>query len=86
MLHFSSNHNISGTLSPIKSLWSGEDLKSNIDNLNESNKSLVPVPDSTKNVMDMEEATASKHIPKLCDCLKGACEVEEAGGATLNNS
>ena len=57
-------------------LVSGEDLKSNIDHLNEANKSCVPVPDSTKNVMDMEGATASEQILKLCDCLKGACDVE----------
>ena len=41
---------------------SGEDLKSNIDHLNEANKSRVPVPDSTKNVMYMEVATASEHV------------------------
>ena len=57
-------------------LVSGEDLKSNIDNLNEGNKSWVPVTDSTENVMDMEGATDPEHIPKLCDCLKDACEVE----------
>ena len=57
-------------------LVNGEDRKSNIDHLNEANKSWVPVPDSTKNLMNMEGATSSEHIPKLCDCLKGACEVD----------
>ena len=38
-------------------------------------KSWVPVHDSAKNVMDMEGAVVSEHIPKLCDCLKGECEI-----------
>ena len=65
-------------------LVSGEDLKSNIDKQNESITFWVPVPDSTNNVMDMEGATISEHIPKLCDCLKGECEVEAEGWAIQN--
>ena len=77
-MHFPLSELVSWVLEPLASamensgeLVSGEDLKSNIDNLNKANKSWVLVPDSTENVMDMEGATASGHIPKLCDCLKG---------------
>ena len=39
------------------------------------NKSWVPVQDSTENVMDMEGAVISEHIPKLCDCPKGERDI-----------
>ena len=45
-------------------LVSGEDLKSNIDRLNETNKSWVPVPDNTSSLMDMEGAATSELILK----------------------
>ena len=92
-MNFPLSEIVSWVLEPLASamensgeLVSGEDLKSKIDNLNKANNSWVQVPDSTANVMDMEGAKASEHIPKLCEVEPDDQHlVEEAGGATQNN-
>ena len=83
-MNFPLSELVSWVLEPLASamegsseLVSGEDLKSNIDQLNVSNKNWVPEASITTSVIDMEGAVESEDIPKLCECDQGKCELYE---------
>ena len=83
-MNFPLSELISWVLEPIASamdasgeLCSGEDFKGNLDKLNKVNKQWTPEPRQEGSAMEMEGATASDRLPKLCDCDSNACDYDE---------
>ena len=81
-MNFPLSEIVSWVLEPLASamegggeLVSGEDLKSNLDKLNEKNKDWKPAPISTEKVTDMPGAVVSETLPKLCDCVENGCDM-----------